>query len=146
MFFRRPKFLARSTSSVAVASGTSVVLVQSSTAILQGVSGFFYPALRSSCVASVIVGEKKKIFLKQLQAFPAIFTWTHSVYGSHPWLFFGNNIIPSAQGVQQGDPLGPFLFCNYFTSCYTVLADAKHFSSAACSASCHADYKVSLFH
>jgi hypothetical protein len=52
----------------------------------------------------------RSTFLKQLQAFPAIFRWTQWVYGSHPWLFFGNNIIPSAQGVQQGDPLGPFLF------------------------------------
>ena len=32
-------------------------------------------------------------------------------YPQHSHLFFGNFLISSQAGVQQGDPLGPFLFC-----------------------------------
>ena len=28
-----------------------------------------------------------------------------------PSFFWGEDIIPSSEGVQQGDPLGPLLFC-----------------------------------
>ena len=34
-----------------------------------------------------------------------------SAYGSPSSLFYGENIILSSEGVQQGDPLGPLLFC-----------------------------------
>jgi hypothetical protein len=49
-------------------------------------------------------------FLRELQHFPSLYKWTRWVYGSQPWLFFGNYLLHSAKGVQQGDPLGPFLF------------------------------------
>jgi hypothetical protein len=52
----------------------------------------------------------RSFFLKQLNMFPKIYSWTKWVYGSQPWLFFGDYVLRSAQGVQQGDPLGPFLF------------------------------------
>ena len=32
-------------------------------------------------------------------------------YSQHSLLFFGDYTISSEAGVQQGDPLGPFLFC-----------------------------------
>ena len=40
-------------------------------------------------------------------AFPLVL----SAYGSSSCLFFGEDIILSSEGVQQGDPLGPLLFC-----------------------------------
>ena len=46
--------------------------------------------------------REKAIFL-----FP--FMW--QMYGFESNLFFGNTIIKSAEGMQQGDPLGPYGFC-----------------------------------
>ena len=45
------------------------------------------------------------------EKFPHIFKWVHFCYSMHSHLFFGDFIISSQAGVQQGDPLGPFLFC-----------------------------------
>ena len=42
-----------------------------------------------------------------LELYPLV----HSAYSSSSSLFRGDNIILSAEGVQQGDPLGPLLFC-----------------------------------
>ena len=42
---------------------------------------------------------------------PEIYPLVHSAYSQSTNLFFGNHIIPSSEGVQQGDPLGPLLFC-----------------------------------
>ena len=43
--------------------------------------------------------------------FPQIYKWAFFCYSQHSLLFFGNFSISSEAGVQQGDPLGPFLFC-----------------------------------
>ena len=44
-------------------------------------------------------------------AVPEYFSFASSAY-EHPSLVFrGDHILVSAEGVQQGDPLGPFLFC-----------------------------------
>jgi hypothetical protein len=42
---------------------------------------------------------------------PGIFPLVFSAYRHPSFLFFGGSIIESAEGVQQGDPLGPLLFC-----------------------------------
>ena len=42
---------------------------------------------------------------------PDIYPFVHSVYSSPSSLFWGDKSIKSAEGVQQGDPLGPLLFC-----------------------------------
>ena len=42
---------------------------------------------------------------------PDLFPFAHSVYSSPSSLYWGDRIIQSAEGVQQGDPLGPLLFC-----------------------------------
>ena len=42
---------------------------------------------------------------------PAIFPFVHSAYSTPSSLFWGSKHIQSAEGVQQGDPLGPLLFC-----------------------------------
>ena len=42
--------------------------------------------------------------------FPALARWVAWTYGKHTDLRFGSTVLPSASGVQQGDPLGPLLF------------------------------------
>ena len=42
---------------------------------------------------------------------PELLPLVLSAYGSPSSLFYGENIILSSKGVQQGDPLGPLLFC-----------------------------------
>jgi hypothetical protein len=47
-----------------------------------------------------------------LEHFPALGPWVTSCYDSPSHLFFEGEIVcNSARGVQQGDPLGPLLFC-----------------------------------
>ncbi len=41
---------------------------------------------------------------------PSLSAWVECCYGSQPYLHFGDHIILSRCGVQQGDPLGPLLF------------------------------------
>ena len=41
---------------------------------------------------------------------PEAYAFTLSAYGKPSWLFYGNEVIPSSEGVQQGDPEGPPLF------------------------------------
>ena len=43
-------------------------------------------------------------------ACPALLPWVHSCYGGHSHLYAQGTRLVSAQGVQQGDPLGPLLF------------------------------------
>ena len=53
----------------------------------------------------------RQAFLEQCRHhFPGMSQWAEWCYSSPSHLFFGNNIISSERGVQQGDPLGPFLF------------------------------------
>ena len=42
---------------------------------------------------------------------PKIFPLAYSAYSHTSFLFHGNHIMESAEGVQQGDPLRPLLFC-----------------------------------
>ena len=42
---------------------------------------------------------------------PELFPFLSQCYKSPSFLMFGNNAIMSTRGVQQGDPLGPALFC-----------------------------------
>ena len=42
---------------------------------------------------------------------PELFPFVHSAYSSPSSLFWGDKILQSSEGVQQGDPLGPLLFC-----------------------------------
>ena len=40
-----------------------------------------------------------------------LYPFVHSAYYAPSSLFWGENTIQSAEGIQQGDPLGPLLFC-----------------------------------
>ena len=42
---------------------------------------------------------------------PELFTLVHSAYELPSLLFCGDHIVESGERVQQGDPLGPLLFC-----------------------------------
>ena len=58
---------------------------------------------------------RRDIFLKKVrQEVPALYRQAYQAYGAPSILYYhgdiSNNIISSAEGVQQGDPLGPFLF------------------------------------
>ena len=41
---------------------------------------------------------------------PEIYGFVYQCYEESSYLFFGNDTLDSSEGVQQGDPLGPFLF------------------------------------
>ena len=59
---------------------------------------------------------------------PEIFSFVHSYasYSSPTHLYWGDRLILSAEGVQQGDPLGPLLFC------LTLHQYCQRFSSELC--------------
>ena len=42
---------------------------------------------------------------------PDIYSFVYSAYSSPSFLFWGDKRLQSSEGVQQGDPLGPLLFC-----------------------------------
>ena len=42
---------------------------------------------------------------------PSLYPFVHSLYSSQSSLFWEEETICSSEGVQQGDPLGPLLFC-----------------------------------
>lgn len=48
--------------------------------------------------------------LNAAKRFPVLAHWLSTCYGSHSNLWFGEFILSSQKGVQQGDPLGPLLF------------------------------------
>ena len=45
-----------------------------------------------------------------LQHFPDLYKWVEWCHETESCLTYGSQTIPSAEGVQQGDPLGPLLF------------------------------------
>ena len=54
--------------------------------------------------------RRDKMLLSVLEHVPEIYPLVFSAYRNPSYLFFDNNIVESAEGVQQGDPLGPLLF------------------------------------
>ena len=55
---------------------------------------------------------RRDVILKEvLVKAPKVYPLAYSAYRFPSFLFYGNGTILSAEGVQQGDPLGPLLFC-----------------------------------
>ena len=52
--------------------------------------------------------RRDKLLLAVRELAPALYPFVHSCYSS---LFWHDSVLQSAEGVQQGDPLGPLLFC-----------------------------------
>ena len=44
---------------------------------------------------------------------PMLYAFCYLTYANHTSLLFGEDLISSEDGVQQGNPLGPLLFCLY---------------------------------
>ena len=55
--------------------------------------------------------HRDKILGVVLDLAPRIFQFVHSAYSMPSSLFWGDRILHSIEGVQQGDPLGPLPFC-----------------------------------
>ena len=54
---------------------------------------------------------RRDIILESVQlSLPEAYSYCYASYASSSHLFFANHIVESAEGVQQGDPLGPLLF------------------------------------
>ena len=51
---------------------------------------------------------------------PEIYAYCHSAYGQPSVLFHGPYTVSSEEGPQQGDPVGPLLFCNHPASALVV--------------------------
>ena len=43
---------------------------------------------------------------------PSLFSFLDQCYRNHSYLMYGDKVILSESGVQQGDPLGPLAFCS----------------------------------
>ena len=55
--------------------------------------------------------RRDKMLHSVMSKAPALLPLAYSTYRLPSLLFYGDFSIPSAEGVQQGDPLGPLLFC-----------------------------------
>ena len=55
--------------------------------------------------------RRNRMLMKVPELAPRLFRFLHSAYSSPSTLFWEDKSIQSAEGVQQGDPLGPLLFC-----------------------------------
>jgi hypothetical protein len=55
--------------------------------------------------------SREAILKEVLEHFPELSRFVYWCYAKHTYLFYANKIILSQLGVQQGDPLGPILFC-----------------------------------
>ena len=56
--------------------------------------------------------------------FSELFQWAAGCYGDHPLLLSAMGTLRSESGVQQGDPLGPLLFCLVLHKVVTVAVDS----------------------
>ena len=54
--------------------------------------------------------RRDKILFTVFEKFPKIYQYVFNSYGSQSSLIFGDETILSSEGVQQGDPMGSFLF------------------------------------
>ena len=54
--------------------------------------------------------------------FSELFQWAAGCYGDHPILLSAMGTLRSESGVQQGDPLGPLLFCLVLHKVVTAIA------------------------
>ena len=57
---------------------------------------------------------------------PDLFPFVHSSYSSPSSLFWGDKTLQSQDGIQQGDPLSPFLFCLSLFPLHSLLKSEFH--------------------
>ena len=56
--------------------------------------------------------HRREMLLSVYNRIPDLYAFCRSAYGQPSCLFFGPHIVLSEEGAQQGDPMGPLLFCN----------------------------------
>ena len=52
---------------------------------------------------------------------PEFHQFCHTAHGNFTSLQFGSDLVQSAEGVQQGDPLGPIFYCSVWSSIQSSL-------------------------
>ena len=86
-------------------------------AIVNSVGSFLHHSESSHCILKLDFQNAFNSLRRDqmLQAISDVVTvqypFVHAVYGRPSSLFHGETTILSQEGVQQGDPLGPMLFC-----------------------------------
>ena len=56
--------------------------------------------------------HRREMLLAVHSRMPELYSFCCSAYNQPSVLFFGQYTVQSQEGVQQGDPIGPLLFCN----------------------------------
>ena len=74
-----------------------------------------------------------------LNLVPDIFPFVHAAYSPPSHLHWGNRLILLAEGVQQGHPLGPFLFClilHKYCQCLSSALSISYLDDVTIAGSC----------
>ena len=66
--------------------------------------------------------SRKQVLLEVATNFPSIYKWVKYMLGSASYLNWSDEVIESAIGVQQGDPLAPVLFCMVLKKVINVIS------------------------
>ena len=67
--------------------------------------------------------DKVRCFVQSRGSFiPELLPYEHSAYSTESALLWGKVEITSAEGIQEGDPIGPLLFC---LSIYDLVSSLK---------------------
>ena len=69
------------------------------------------PSLSWTSVKLSILCAGAKMLSAVLDLAPEIYQFVYSAYSAPSSLYWGDKILLSQEGIQQGDPLGPLLFC-----------------------------------
>ena len=72
--------------------------------------------------------SRNALLTKCATHFPLLFKWVYWCYGQHPSLWHPMGTLGSKQGVQQVDPLGPFLFSLVLHKLVQSIAGAAEYS------------------
>lgn len=76
-----------------------------------------FNTLRRDCLLEAVARE-----------IPELYRFAHAAYSTEPILQYGNEILRSCEGTQQGDPLGPLEFCITIHPLLTRLRSELRFS------------------
>ena len=70
--------------------------------------------------------ERQTLLDATYEKLPSLYPFIKQCYGTDSHLFWNTNIISSQRGVQQGDPLGPPLFCLALHPIINSIHQVKH--------------------
>jgi len=78
--------------------------------------------------------HRREIILAVHSRMPELYSYCRSAYNQPSILFFGPYTVQSQEGTQQGDPIGPLLFCN---TVHTLLSSLQSKLDIVFSVQCH---------